>query len=116
MDNIEWQLAGSKSEVNLSLKSLGQKMLTQMTTVANTMKGIQSEMKVQHTALMDTLNGALKELTSVLAGVQTWQSVSPGWAPLTSQLAHALLVIQIFVEESMGLHDKQIEKPGNNYN
>lgn len=45
---------------------------------ANTMKGIQSEMKVQHTALMDTLNGALKELTSVLAGVQTSQSVSPG--------------------------------------
>jgi hypothetical protein len=65
LEQVEWQLTGPRSETNVAIKPVGNKMLSNLVNMLSTLKSIQSETKEQHTSLMN----AFKELTAAISGL-----------------------------------------------
>lgn len=69
MSNLEWQVSGPKSEQNLSLKSVSNKVLTQVTNINSNLKLLQQELKSSNDGLADALNKGLNAMATALTGL-----------------------------------------------
>jgi len=67
--NLDWQLSGSKSEQNTSLKPLTNKMLAQMTSVNQNLKALQQEVTAGNERLSEAVSKGFHELSVALTGV-----------------------------------------------